>query len=110
LLVIDFHPFDPVSKKVQAVVESPQGERIICVKGAPLFVLKTVEEDHPIPPEIDEAYKNKVAEFATRGFRSLGVARKRGDESWEILGIMPCSDPPRHDTYRVFRLAPFKLT
>lgn len=51
--VLDFHPFDPVSKKVQAVVESPQGERIICVKGAPLFVLKTVEEDHPIPEEID---------------------------------------------------------
>jgi H+-transporting ATPase len=98
--VIDFHPFDPVSKKVMAVVESPQGERIICVKGAPLFVLKTVEEDHPIDPVIDEAYKNKVAEFATRGFRSLGVARKRGNEAWEILGIMPCSDPPRHDTYR----------
>ena len=98
--VIDFHPFDPVSKKVQAVVESPQGERIVCVKGAPLFVLKTVEEDHPIDPAVDEAYKNKVAEFATRGFRSLGVARKRGDASWEILGIMPCSDPPRHDTYR----------
>jgi H+-transporting ATPase len=98
--VIDFHPFDPVSKKVTAVVESPQGERIICVKGAPLFVLKTVEEDHPIPDEVDQAYKNKVAEFATRGFRSLGVARKRGEGSWEILGIMPCSDPPRHDTAR----------
>jgi H+-transporting ATPase len=98
--VIDFHPFDPVSKKVTAVVESPQGERIICVKGAPLFVLKTVEEDHPIPEEVDQAYKNKVAEFATRGFRSLGVARKRGEGSWEILGIMPCSDPPRHDTAR----------
>jgi H+-transporting ATPase len=55
-------------------------------KGAPLFVLKTVEEDHPIPADVDEAYKNKVAEFATRGFRSLGVARKRGDASWEILG------------------------
>ncbi|KAK5997851.1 Plasma membrane ATPase [Cladobotryum mycophilum] len=75
--VIDFHPFDPVSKKVVAVVESPQGERITCVKGAPLFVLKTVEEDHPIPEEVDKAYKNCVAEFATRGFRSLGVARKR---------------------------------
>ncbi|KAK4156682.1 plasma membrane ATPase [Chaetomidium leptoderma] len=98
--VIEFFPFDPVSKKVTAVVESPQGERIICVKGAPLFVLKTVEEDHPIPEEVDQAYKNKVAEFATRGFRSLGVARKRGEGSWEILGIMPCSDPPRHDTAR----------
>ncbi|KAK2746229.1 plasma membrane H+-ATPase [Myotisia sp. PD_48] len=96
--VINFHPFDPVSKKVSAVVESPQGEIITCVKGAPLFVLKTVEEDHPIPEDIDTAYKNKVAEFATRGFRSLGVARKRGEGSWEILGIMPCSDPPRHDT------------
>ncbi|KAF1810240.1 plasma-membrane proton-e [Eremomyces bilateralis CBS 781.70] len=103
--VINFFPFDPVSKKVTAIVESPQGETITCVKGAPLFVLKTVEEDHPIPDEVDEAYKNKVAEFATRGFRSLGVARKRGDNSWEILGIMPCSDPPRHDTGRTINEA-----
>ena len=103
--VIDFQPFDPVSKKVSAVVESPQGERIVCVKGAPLFVLKTVEEDHPVPDDIDNAYKNKVAEFATRGFRSLGVARKRGEGQWEILGIMPCSDPPRHDTAKTINEA-----
>ncbi|KAK6347046.1 plasma membrane H+-ATPase [Orbilia brochopaga] len=103
--VLQFHPFDPVSKKVTAIVESPQGERIICVKGAPLFVLRTVEEDHPIPEEIAMDYKNKVAEFATRGFRSLGVARKRGEGHWEILGIMPCSDPPRHDTARTINEA-----
>jgi H+-transporting ATPase len=103
--VKEFHPFDPVSKKVTAIVESPQGERITCVKGAPLFVLKTVEEDHPIPEEVDSAYKNKVAEFATRGFRSLGVARKRGEGAWEILGIMPCSDPPRHDTAKTINEA-----
>ncbi|KAF1970165.1 plasma membrane ATPase [Bimuria novae-zelandiae CBS 107.79] len=87
--VVDFQPFDPVSKKVQAVVESHKGERIICVKGAPLAVLKT----------------DKVAEFATRGFRSLGVARKRINSPWEILGIMPCSDPPRHDTARTIKEA-----
>ncbi|KAL9620279.1 MAG: hypothetical protein Q9160_005178 [Pyrenula sp. 1 TL-2023] len=103
--VIDFQPFDPVSKKVSAVVESPQGERIVCVKGAPLFVLRTVEEDHPVPDDIDNAYKNKVAEFATRGFRSLGVARKRGEGQWEILGIMPCADPPRHDTAKTINEA-----
>jgi len=103
--VLDFHPFDPVSKKVTALVESPSGEQITCVKGAPLFVLKTVEEDHPIAEEVDQAYKNKVAEFATRGFRSLGVARKRSGGHWEILGIMPCSDPPRHDTARTIHEA-----
>lgn len=96
--VLDFQPFDPVSKKVTAVVESPEKEKIICVKGAPLFVLKTVEENCQIPSDIETAYKNKVNEFATRGFRSLGVARKRENAEWEILGIMPCSDPPRHDT------------
>ncbi|KAH9882800.1 plasma membrane H+-ATPase [Plenodomus biglobosus] len=108
--VVEFHPFDPVSKKVQAVVESPQGERIICVKGAPLFVLRTVQEglalqNLEVPQPIIDAYKNKVAEFAMRGFRSLGIARKRGNESWEILGIMPCSDPPRHDTFRTLNEA-----
>ncbi|KAH7089635.1 hypothetical protein FB567DRAFT_306865 [Paraphoma chrysanthemicola] len=103
--VVRFNPFDPVSKKVQAIVESPHGERIICVKGAPLFVLRTVEEDHPVPEAIAEAYKAKVAEFASRGFRSLGVARKREDSPWEILGIMPCSDPPRHDTFRTINEA-----
>lgn len=96
--VLEFYPFDPVSKKVTAVVLSPEGERIVCVKGAPLFVLKTVEEDNAVPEEIVSDYKTKVAEFATRGYRSLGVARKRGEGKWEILGIMPCSDPPRHDT------------
>ncbi|KAH7591771.1 E1-E2 ATPase [Nakaseomyces glabratus] len=96
--VIEFHPFDPVSKKVTAVVESPEGERIVCVKGAPLFVLKTVEEDHPIPEDVHENYENKVAELASRGFRALGVARKRGEGHWEILGVMPCMDPPRDDT------------
>ncbi len=103
--VVQFTPFDPISKKVSAVVESPSGERIICVKGAPLFVLRTVEDDHPIPEEVDIAYKNKVAEFAARGFRSLGVARKRGDNSWEILGIMPCADPPRYDTAKTINEA-----
>lgn len=96
--VMEFQPFDPVSKKVTAIVESPEGERIVCVKGAPLFVLKTVEDDHPIPEDIHENYQNTVAEFASRGFRSLGVARKRGEGHWEILGIMPCMDPPRDDT------------
>ncbi|ODQ49449.1 hypothetical protein PICMEDRAFT_70994 [Pichia membranifaciens NRRL Y-2026] len=95
---LEFQPFDPVSKKVTAIVESPEGEKIICVKGAPLFVLKTVAEDHPIPEDVLEAYQNKVEEFASRGFRSLGVARKRGEGHWEILGIMPCMDPPRDDT------------
>lgn len=99
-----FSPFDPVSKKVTAVIETPGGETITCVKGHPSFVLKHVAEHDSIPPEIEAAYKNKMAEFATRGFRSLGIARKQ-DGRWEILGIMPCHDPPRFDTAKTIREA-----
>lgn len=102
---IEFCPFDPVSKKVTAVVQSLEDERIVCVKGAPLVVLKTAEEEHPLPEEVKTAYREKVTDFASRGFRALGVARKRDSNGWEILGIMPCSDPPRHDTAKTIKEA-----
>lgn len=95
---LDFTPFDPVSKKVTAIVQAANGDRMICIKGAPKTVLRRVQEDTTLNDIFVDEYKAKVFEFASRGFRSLGVARKCADRSWEILGIMPCSDPPRHDT------------
>jgi H+-transporting ATPase len=97
--ILEFIPFDPVSKKTTVVVRSQRGERITCVKGAPATIMKLVSEvDGHIPEGTALEYNDKVAEFAGRGFRSLGVARKRAGSQWELLGIMPCSDPPRHDT------------
>ncbi|KAJ5716849.1 plasma-membrane proton-e [Penicillium malachiteum] len=96
-LTINFYPFDPVSKKVTANVKGPAGE-MTCVKGAPLSVLRTVQEENPLPADIENAYKEKVTEFASRGFRALGVARKIGCGPWQILGLVPCLDPPREDT------------
>ena len=103
--VVEFTPFDPVSKKVTAIVQSTRGERIICVKGAPPSIMRMVLEAGPIPEETIRQYNEKVAEFASRGFRALGVARKRADSPWQLLGIMPCSDPPRHDTAKTIREA-----
>ncbi|KAK9235142.1 hypothetical protein V1525DRAFT_410841 [Lipomyces kononenkoae] len=103
--VKEFFPFDPVSKKITAIVESAEGERMICVKGAPLVILRTVEESQALSEEVSNEYKNKVAEFAARGFRSLGVARRIDEGDWEILGIMPLSDPPRHDTAKTINEA-----
>lgn len=103
--VLEFHPFDPVSKKVSAVVESRSGERIACIKGAPAWVLKAVDAEDVIPEKTRTAYKQKVYDLASRGYRSFGVARKRGDDPWQILGVVPCSDPPRHDTAKTINEA-----
>lgn len=103
--VVEFTPFDPVSKKVTALVQSTRGERDICVKGAPTSIMTMVLEAGPVPEETIRQYNEKVADFAKRGFRSLGVARRRADSHWQLLGIMPCSDPPRHDTAKTIREA-----
>ncbi|KAK4867788.1 hypothetical protein LT330_006659 [Penicillium expansum] len=95
---LDFSPFDPVSKKVTAYVQAVNGERMICVKGAPMTILRTVEKETSLCEPFFKEYEAKVTEFASRGFRALAVARKRQGQPWEILGIMPCMDPPRHDT------------
>ncbi|CAG8080997.1 unnamed protein product [Penicillium salamii] len=94
---LEFTSFDPVSKRVTAVVESKSGEKMLCIKGAPTAVLTMVQKDTVVSDELVNQYKAKVLEFANRGFRSLGIARKLEGEDWQIMGIMPCYDPPRHD-------------
>ncbi|KAK9234255.1 E1-E2 ATPase-domain-containing protein [Lipomyces kononenkoae] len=88
-----FIPFDPVSKRITSIC-SCEGVRYTCVKGAPKATLTLTES----PPEVAEIFKQKSAEFARRGFRSLGVAVQKDDEPWTLLGILPMFDPPREDT------------
>lgn len=90
---ISFTPFDPVSKRITAVCEL-DGVRYTCAKGAPKAVLNLSE----CSPEAAKLYTTKAKEFAQRGFRSLGIAVKRNDEDWQLLGMLSLFDPPRDDT------------
>lgn len=53
------------------------------------------------PQKIVNTYREMSGSFATRGFRSLGVAVKEGGNDWEVLGLLPMFDPPRRDTAAV---------
>lgn len=88
-----FTPFDPVSKRIVAVVTC-DGVRYTCTKGAPKAVLQLSNSSK----ETADVYRNKSAEFAHRGFRSLGVAVQKEGEEWDLLGMLPMFDPPREDT------------
>lgn len=90
---IQFTPFDPVSKRITAVAEL-NGETYTCAKGAPKAILNLSS----CSPEVSQLYSDKAREFASRGFRSLGVAVKKGDEDWQLLGMISLFDPPRDDT------------
>lgn len=88
-----YTPFDPVSKRITTVCER-KGETWMFCKGAPKAVLSIAECDEATAKH----YRDTATDFARRGFRSLGVAAKRGDAPWEVLGMLPMFDPPREDT------------
>jgi len=91
--VIHFQPFDPVHKRTEATVKSPDGKTFKVSKGAPQVILELSANAAQVKPAVDKA----VNEFAARGFRSLGVARIDGDGQWQFVGVLPLFDPPRED-------------
>jgi H+-transporting ATPase len=46
---------------------------------------------------VKSAVDTAVNDFASRGFRSLGVARTDGQGQWQFLGVLPLFDPPREE-------------
>lgn len=90
---LSFTPFNPVSKRITSVC-TLNGDKYTCAKGAPSAILKLTA----CSEETRQLYKEKAQEFARRGFRSLGVAVKKNDEDWVLLGLLSMFDPPREDT------------
>lgn len=88
-----FTPFDPVSKRITSVCHMG-GDKYVCAKGAPKAILQLSNCDE----QTAAMFKEKAAEFARRGFRSLGVAYQKNDGDWILLGLLSMFDPPREDT------------
>jgi H+-transporting ATPase len=92
--IVHFQPFDPVGKRTESTVETPDRDRFKVTKGAPQVILALSSNADQVQPQVDKA----IAEFARRGFRSLGVARTDAQGNWQFLGVLPLFDPPRSDS------------
>ncbi|KAJ4389008.1 hypothetical protein N0V93_006470 [Gnomoniopsis smithogilvyi] len=88
-----FTPFDPVSKRITCECRLGK-DNYICAKGAPRAIVQLAN----CSEETRTLYNLKAKEFAARGFRSLGVAVKKNNEDWQLLGMISMFDPPREDT------------
>ena len=93
--VIDFEPFDPVSKYAKATVRKADGTEVEVVKGAPQAIAALVGASAKDSDSILDAW---VLDFAEKGYRALGVARKGSDGTWQYLGLIGLFDPPREDS------------
>jgi H+-transporting ATPase len=91
---IDFVPFDPVSKRTEATLKDKQGGQFKVSKGAPQVIFEMCSLDSDTQAKAEKA----VEGLASKGYRTLGVARSSGDGAWKLLGILPLYDPPREDS------------
>ncbi len=89
-----FIPFDPVKKRTEAVIEGNGCETVV-TKGAPQVILSLSKID----PQQKGVVERRVAEFAEKGFRTIGVAfRGYEEEEYTFVGLIPLYDPPREDS------------
>ncbi|MBE0642906.1 MAG: plasma-membrane proton-efflux P-type ATPase [Bacteroidetes bacterium] len=89
-----FTPFDPVHKRTEAEVVDAQGNRFRVSKGAPQVILELAGNADEVRDQVEQI----VNDFASRGYRSLGVARADGDGAFLFQAILPLYDPPRADS------------
>lgn len=101
LNIISYTPFDPVSKRATAIIEEGNNHYLY-LKGSPQVVVDLF----PPNSELKSTYDQEVSILASKGFRSLGVAKQDCQtKQWEILGIIPLYDPPRSDAARTISQA-----
>ncbi|WP_025270707.1 plasma-membrane proton-efflux P-type ATPase [Hippea sp. KM1] len=90
---VGFKPFDPVSKRTEAVLKTKRGV-VVVSKGAPQVIVSLSNLSKSELARIEGV----VADFASKGFRSLGVAYKNeNDDRFRLVGIIPLYDPPKED-------------
>jgi H+-transporting ATPase len=99
--VVDFKPFDPVSKRTESSVESRDGGHFKVSKGATQVVLSLVSNKLEIENRVDEI----VNTFAKKGHRALGVIKGNESDEWQLVGLLAIYDPPREDSAETIKTA-----
>jgi len=89
-----FVPFDPVHKRTEGIYANDDCDMVF-TKGAPQVIIEQSNDQ-----EFDKKKAYKIAEdFASKGFRTLGVAfRKCEEDEYHFVGLIPLFDPPREDS------------
>jgi len=91
-----FEPFDPATKRSEAVVAGPRGP-VRVVKGAPQVVAAASDAGAGA-----DATLKDVARLSATGARVLGVAEGapggQAGDPMTLLGLVALSDPPRPDS------------
>ncbi|CAI0376445.1 unnamed protein product [Linum tenue] len=106
---VHFLPFNPVDKRTALTYIDSDNNWHRASKGAPEQILNLCNCKEDVRRKVHAV----IDKFAERGLRSLGVARQEVPEKnkdsaggpWQLVGLLPLFDPPRHDSAETIRRA-----
>ncbi|KFK32649.1 hypothetical protein AALP_AA6G270500 [Arabis alpina] len=106
---VHFFPFNPVDKRTALTYIDSAGTWYRASKGAPEQILNLCNCKEDVRRKVHAM----IDKFAERGLRSLAVARQEVPEKnkdasggpWQLVGLLPLFDPPRHDSAETIRRA-----
>ena len=87
--VSKFTPFDPASKRAEAVAQGADGREIRIMKGSPAAIATVAP--------LNAAAAAAVEELSQAGYRTLVVASGPPDHT-SVIGVIALQDPPRADS------------
>ncbi len=87
-------PFDPVRKRTEAILTDTNGKEFNTTKGATQVIMDLCK----VKGKDLEKANEEVENFAAKGYKTLGVAKKEANGNWQFLGILTLFDPPREDS------------
>ncbi|KAG6390948.1 hypothetical protein SASPL_148694 [Salvia splendens] len=106
---VHFLPFNPVDKRNTLTYIGSNGNWHRASKGAPEQILELCHSKEDVRKKVHAV----IDKFAERVLRSLGVARQEVPEKskeslggpWQLVGLLPLFDPPRHDSAETIKRA-----
>ncbi|XVF77450.1 hypothetical protein PTKIN_Ptkin14bG0044300 [Pterospermum kingtungense] len=106
---VHFLPFNPMDKRTALTYIDSNGNWYGASKGAPEQILALCNAKEDLKKKVHAV----IDKFTDRGLRSLAVARQQVPEKtkesagtpWQIVGLLPLFDPPRHDSAETIRRA-----
>ncbi|MFH0924064.1 MAG: HAD-IC family P-type ATPase [bacterium] len=88
-------------KRTEATITDKNNSTFRIAKGAPQVILSLVPRKESLRKQVDKI----IADFAIKGYRTLGVAMKRLNREWEYIGLLAMQDPPRDDSKETIQTA-----
>ncbi|MHB8280957.1 MAG: plasma-membrane proton-efflux P-type ATPase [Candidatus Humimicrobiaceae bacterium] len=93
---ISFTPFDPSTKKTEAIIEY-KTEQFKVVKGAPQIIVALCD----FPDEKTKLTINdELVKFAKKGYRVIAIAisKNKDFDNFQFVGLLTLADPLRSDS------------